>query len=249
MFCANAKICSKNLARVIITRELYKALVFGKAQPQPHSKIQTDRGFRKSRTRRHTQNPQSNCAAKNTANTAVTASKIHKTITPAKNTASTIILAKKLTLPYSPIRQSKNRNCFYPMPSSARKAYLAQNRRLGIIPLLSSAAFADKHTSAERLKVRLASSSDAILLPHPPPDPHTALQTAPRPASFRPLAAFASRTPFIPHTPHPSNCVPPFQSTCGVSSRLPPAHLNGKAPGSRGIHIDRQAFLHRFKHN
>ena len=90
--------------------------------------------------------------AKKVARAAVAVLKTRKTIMPAKNTASSIMLAKKLILSYSPIRQLKNRNCFYPMPSSARKAYRAQNRRFGYYPALT-----DKHALAEHLKLRLTS--------------------------------------------------------------------------------------------
>ena len=123
---------------------IYKTARFRKKNTTTAVFKNTDRSrLPKSRTHSRTQYPQ--------------------TITPAKNTASTIILAKKLTLPYSPIRQLKNRNCFYPMPSSARKAYPDQIQCFGYYPALI------KHRSCRRArprrttyKVRLAS------LPTPP---------------------------------------------------------------------------------
>ena len=114
-----------------------------KTQQQPYSKIQTDHGFRKSRAHSRTQNPQ--------------------TIMPDKNTASSIMLAKKPILSYSSIRQLKNRNCFYPTSTSARKAYRAQNRSFGNYPALIKRCFCRRaRPRRTTYKVRLAS------LPTPP---------------------------------------------------------------------------------
>lgn len=75
-----------------------------------------------------------------------------KQLCPLKIPQAPSYLQKKLTLPYSPIRQLKNRNRFYPMPSSARKAYPDQFNAFGIIPLLSSTAFDDKRALPNALK-------------------------------------------------------------------------------------------------
>ena len=70
---------------------------------------------------------------------------------------------KKPILPHSQIRQLKNRNCFYPMPSSARKAYPDQIQRFRHYPALAKRCFCQQARPCRTTyKVRLAS------LPTPP---------------------------------------------------------------------------------
>lgn len=103
--------------------------------------------------------------AKKVARAAVAVRKTRKTIMPDKNTASSIMLAKKLILSYSPIRQLKNENAFSRCRRALARLIRIKFNAFGIIPPLPSAAFANKHALAARLKLRLTPSSVVKPLP------------------------------------------------------------------------------------
>lgn len=79
--------------------------------------------------------------AKKVARAAVAVLKTRKTIMPDKNTASSIMLAKKTNIVLFSDKAIKKRKCFYPMPSSARKAYPDQIQRFRHYPALAKRCF------------------------------------------------------------------------------------------------------------